>query len=124
METFIHGTIIKLSQLSSLGLTEEMVYSVVIFLGILGCYMLIRPIITFLIALQSERLLSYLLSSLVCTSIFFIAVLFIGEVQITLYNLFKYTLQSLAVLGLLLFLVHVWNYIQKGRKKVQKKHII
>ncbi|MUK90239.1 hypothetical protein GMD78_17845 [Ornithinibacillus sp. L9] len=111
--------IIKMAHLRSLGLTEEILFSLLILVGIIASYMVIKPITTFLISLKSTRLLSYLLSSLVFIVLFFIVVFFIGEIQFITFRLFKFALQALAVFGGMLLIMHVYQQLlhKKGMKK-------
>ncbi|MFD2043935.1 hypothetical protein ACFSTA_05195 [Ornithinibacillus salinisoli] len=74
-----------------------------------------RPIISFLIALHSTRLLSYFISSLVFIVIFFAVVLLIGEIQLLTFQLFKFALQSLAVFGGTLLIIHVFKQFTNKR---------
>ncbi|WP_047982964.1 hypothetical protein [Ornithinibacillus californiensis] len=109
---------IKISQLESLGITKEAFYTLVIFLGIMACYYIIRPVSMVLISLQSEKLVSYLLSGLLFLVIFFSIVLFVGEIQLFTYQLLKISLQALAVFGLLLCVVHVVRQLIGKSKKI------
>jgi hypothetical protein len=109
---------IKISQLESLGIPKEAFYTLVIFLGIMGCYYIIRPVSMVLISLQSEKLVSYLLSGLLFIVIFFSIVLFIGEIHLFTYQLLKISLQALAVFGLLLCVVHLVRQFVGRRRKI------
>ncbi|WP_042145138.1 hypothetical protein [Paucisalibacillus sp. EB02] len=108
---------IKLSHLQSLGIPKEVFFTIVIFLGIVGCYFMIRPVTFILMSIKSERLLNYLLSGLSFIVIFFIVVLLIGEIELLTYQLFKVTLQALALFGLLLCVVHLIKTVFLMRKK-------
>ncbi len=109
---------IKISQLESLGIPREAFYTLAIFLGIVGCYFIIRPVAIVLITLQSERLVSYFLSGLVFIVIFFSIVLVVGEIEQFTYQLLKLSLQALAIFGLLLCVVHLVRQLIEKRKKI------
>jgi len=109
---------IKLSHLQSLGIPKEVFFTAVIFLGIVGCYFMIRPITYILISIKSERLLNYLLSGLAFIVIFFLVVLMVGEVELLTYQLFKVSLQALAIFGLFLCIIHVIKSLLLRRNKV------
>jgi hypothetical protein len=112
---FIDG--IKLSQLQSLGIPKEIFFTIIIFLGTIGCYLMIRPITLILISIKSERLLNYLLSGLSFIVIFFMVVLFIGKIEILTYQLLKVSLQVLAIFGLFLCVVHLIKTVWLNRRK-------
>ncbi len=109
---------INISQLQSLGISEETFFTLFIFLGILGCYFIIRPIALILISLKSERLLNYILSGLAFIVIFFTVVLWIGDIEMLTYELFKISLQVLAMFGLVLCVIHLFKRMKQRRKKV------
>lgn len=104
---------LQLSHLFALGFQEEHVYFILIFLGIIVSYAVIKPIITWFVALQSIRLLSYLTSGLIVIMIFFLIVLFIGKLPDVLFSLLKITLQCLAVWGIAIILHHSFQQVVK-----------
>ncbi|WP_211753620.1 hypothetical protein [Oceanobacillus limi] len=99
----------------SLGLTDEMVYSISIFFGIIGIYFVTKPVISFLIALNSTKLLCYVISSLIFIVAFFVVVLIIGEIRGLTLQLVKFSLQALGVFGGALWVIHVFNYLRRKR---------
>ncbi|MEN2766614.1 hypothetical protein [Ornithinibacillus xuwenensis] len=109
---------IKFSHLNSLGIEKEVLYVILIFIGILASHIVIRPLTAFLITLQSERLLSYVLSSLSYIVLFFIAVLFIGKIDPLTYQLFKFSLQILGILGFVILIIQLLKQVLKRRRKV------
>jgi hypothetical protein len=109
---------IKISQLQSLGIPKEVFFTSIIFLGVLGCYFIIRPIAFILISIKSERLLNYLLSGLSFVVIFLTIVLFIGEIELLTFQLFKLSLQAIAFFGFLLCIMHLFRSIRQRRKKI------
>lgn len=120
MEEGIFSTVewLKLSQLQSLGISKEVFFVFVIFLGIVGCYFIIRPITLILVSTHSDRVLSYLLSGLAFMTLFFVVVLFSGEIQLITYQLLKLSLQALSVFGLILLVIHMYKNLVKKRNKV------
>lgn len=108
---------INISQLQSLGISKEAFFTLIIFIGILGCYFIIRPVALILISLKSDRLLNYILSGLAFIVIFFIVVLFIGDIEMLTYELFKISLQVLAMFGLVLCVMHLFKGIRQRRNK-------
>ena len=102
-----------LSQLYSLGLEAKHMYLGLIFLGIILGYILIKPMITWFIILESSRMLTYLISSLIVILVFFIVVLFTGELPGRMLGLLKITLQCLAVWGVAIFLHYGFHQLIK-----------
>ncbi len=102
-----------LSQLYSLGLEAKHMYFGLIFLGIIFGYILIKPMITWFIILESSRMLTYLISSLIVILIFFIVILFTGGLPGKMLGLLKITLQCLAVWGVAIFLHHGFHQLIK-----------
>ena len=94
----------------SLGLIEEYVYYIIVFIGILISYLLVRPFITWFVTLRSIRLLSYIISSLIVFVLLLYVTPFIGGLNLFL---FKVVLQCLAVFGVVLFLFHAFKNINK-----------
>ncbi|WP_026905955.1 hypothetical protein [Paucisalibacillus globulus] len=109
---------IKVSHLQSLGIPKEVFFTFVIILGIMGCYFIFRPITFILLSIKSERLLNYLISGLSFIVIFFVIVLFVGKVELLTYQLFKVSLQAIAIFGLLLCVVHLIKAVWIRKKKV------
>lgn len=108
---------IDFSRLYSFGLTDEVILFCLIIVGIMGSYYLIRPLISILIALQSTRLLNYVISSLTFIAVFFVFVLLSGNLQMLTYRLFKFTLQGLAFFGIVLFFIHLIKQFVKPQQK-------
>src|SRR5690625_7319860 len=107
-----------LSQLYSLGLEAKHMYFGLIFLGIIFGYILIKPMITWFIILESSRMLTYLISSLIIILIFFIVILFTGGLPGNILGFLHITLNCLAVWGVTIFLylgyhqmIKLYNYI-------------
>ena len=97
----------------SFGLVEEYVYYILIFIGIIISYLLVRPFITWFVTLKSTRLLSYIISSLIILLILFIATNSIEELNHLLFNIFRVGLQCLAVFGVLLLMFHGFQRINR-----------
>lgn len=88
---------IRADQLLSLGLTREQLAFFFIFIGVLVIYYIVQPLVYWFVTLQSTKMLSYVIASLLVV----IAILVIsnkasGETAI---RLPKITLQTLAAFG-------------------------
>ncbi|GGA87809.1 hypothetical protein [Ornithinibacillus halotolerans] len=108
---------IRLLQLESIGISKEALFIIIIFIGIVGSYCLLRPVTSILLSIQSERLISYLLSGLVFIVLFFLFVMIFGEIQYLTYQLLKVALQGLALFGLLLCVIQLIEYVIRMIKK-------
>lgn len=105
---------INFTQLSILGIEEELVYYAIILLGIITSYLIIQPIISWFVALKSTKLLSYIVSSLIVLVLFFLIVLFVGDLQYLLSDLLKMALQSVSIFGVILTIYYsIRRLIQK-----------
>lgn len=93
------------SMLSAMGLNKLYIYFFLVFIGVLICYFLIEPIIIWIVALQSTKLLSYIVTSLVVIVLFFISMLFTNQLEEIIFSLLKVVLQCLASLGIVLILI-------------------
>ncbi|MEC5426035.1 hypothetical protein QGM71_21530 [Virgibacillus sp. C22-A2] len=111
MHAYSVGYWISIPQLAALGIKEEYIYFAIITIGIVSSYLLINPIINWVVHLQSARLLSYILSSLIIIVLFFIVVLIMGEVHPAMFGLFKFGLQGLASFGIILLLYYSYKRI-------------
>lgn len=101
------------SLILAMGLNKLYVYFVLIFIGVLISYFLIEPMIIWFIALQSTKLLSYIVTSLIVIVLFFIIVLFTNEMNGSTFSLLKVVLQCLASLGILLIVIQSVQFIIK-----------
>ncbi|SHG24541.1 hypothetical protein [Ornithinibacillus halophilus] len=90
---------IKMPHLQSLGITEEILLYGIVIGGIIGCYFIIQPIIRLILSLKAERLLSYLVSSLLFFVLFFSVILIKGEITVDSYKVLGFALQGLSILG-------------------------
>src|SRR5699024_2993785 len=93
-------------------MNERIFYMMLIIIGILCSYFLVKPIISLLISVNSIRLLSYVIISCFIFLFFFIAALKVGEVISIFYYLFKFVLQTLGVFGVCLLFVQLIRYIK------------
>lgn len=92
----------------------DMVYAG-IFAGIFICYLIIRVVVKWVVSLQSIKLLTYMMSSLVFLVLFLLGIVFTAWLDV---NLLEISLQCLAVFGCCLFLLHLMQYVyHKSRKK-------
>jgi len=101
-----------LSNLDLFSMNERIFYMMLIIIGILCSYFLVKPIISLLISVNSIRLLSYVISSCFIFLFFLIATLKVGEVIPKTYQLFKFVLQTLGVFGVCLLFVQLIRYIK------------
>lgn len=99
-----------ITSLSLLSINERIIYTAVLSVSILCCYLLIKPVVSYLMTIKSIGLLSYLTSSLVILILFLMIVLKQGKILPETYQLFKFALQSLAIFGLILFVYQLFRY--------------
>lgn len=108
--------LIRLSQLLSLGITKEQLYFIFIFIGIVVSYYIVQPFIHWFVTLQSTKILSYLITSLLV--LFVISVFRSQQPEASMASLMRVTLQSLAAFGCVLFIVRIFQALfKKGNKK-------
>src|SRR5699024_2294216 len=93
------------SMLSAMGLNKLYVYFVLLFLAVLISYFIIEPIVMWFVALQSTKLLSYIITSLIVIVLFFIIVLYTGKTNELIFSILKVVLQCLASLGIILIVI-------------------
>ncbi|WP_106497788.1 hypothetical protein [Lentibacillus sp. Marseille-P4043] len=99
---------IHVNQLITLGLTEKQFYFILFFIVIFVSYYVLQPIIHWFVTLQSTKILSYLITSLLVLLCMF---------AFGIHQLVKMALQSLAVFGGILFLLRVFHgFFKKGKK--------
>ncbi|MGY0692215.1 hypothetical protein ACW2QC_05395 [Virgibacillus sp. FSP13] len=100
---------IHINQLISLGLTKDQFYFILFFIVIFVGYYILHPIIHWFVTLQSTKILSYLITSLIVLLCMF---------AFGIHQLVKIALQSLAVFGGVLFLLRIFHGVfKKGNKK-------
>lgn len=105
-----------LNKIIALGNYDSNVYYVLVFLLILCIYVLIHPVITWFIHLQSTRFLSYLFTSFVVIIFGFIMYWYLNiHVGAISTHLFKLALQCLTVFGITLFIYNSLKW--KGTKR-------
>lgn len=103
------------SQLLSLGLTKEQLSFILIFIGVLVSYYIVQPFVYWFVTLQSIKMLSYLIASLlVVIGILAISNHASGDTAI---RLPKIALQSLAAFGGGLFVVRLIGLLVKKTTK-------
>lgn len=101
--------LINMTKLKVLGVHEKYVYFFLFFISLLLSYVIIQPIITWIMSLYTTKLLSYIFSSLFVMVVFFLVVLIIDIRDLThhmVLAMFKIVLQSLAAFGLSLILFY------------------
>ncbi|WP_222599289.1 hypothetical protein [Aquibacillus kalidii] len=91
---------IKLSQFTSLGITDEQLFFLVGVIGMIVSYYVFAPVVRLLVALQWKAALSYLISSLI-----FILVLGLYQISQRISYLDSFDLSNLAnaALGIMFF---------------------
>lgn len=103
-------------QLLPVDLTREQLAFIIIFIGVLVIYYIVQPLVYWFVKLQSTKMLSYVIASLLVV----IAILVIGN-QVSegnADNLTKITLQTLATFGGGLFTIRLIGLIvRKATKK-------
>ncbi|RKQ37332.1 hypothetical protein D8M06_00575 [Oceanobacillus halophilus] len=97
---------IKFSHLSALGVKEEYLYFILIFLSAILIYFIVKPFVQWFVTLRSTRLLSYIVSSLLAISLFFVVVLLVPDITSLLFILLEMLMQVLALFGLSLILYY------------------
>ena len=105
---------INLPKQFNLALIEEYVYYILIFIGVVISYFIVRPFITWLVTLQLINLLSYIIGSLVFLVLLVLAMVSVEELNHLLVNFIKIALQCLAVFGIVLtFFLGLGRIIKK-----------
>lgn len=99
-----------ITSLSLLSMNERIIYTVGLAVSILCCYLLMKPVVSYLMRVKSIELLSYLASSFIVLILFLVLVLKQGQILPETYQLFKFALQGLAVFGLILVLYQLFRY--------------
>jgi len=110
---------INMTQLSILGINETYLYGAIVLLGIIISYFIIEPIISWFVALGSQRLLSYLISSLIVLVLFITMILFNDHLHHLFFDLLKIAFTSISLFGIILA---VYNYIKRLIQR-QKKSV-
>lgn len=108
---------IKSSQLLSLGLKDEYILFILIFVGIIISYLLVQPFIIWFVSIQSTRLLSYIISSLFVIVSFFIIMLFIDKLDDSTFSSLKIALQCIAFFGIALIIYYSFQRLMKKANK-------
>jgi len=101
----------------SIGLVEDYVFYIMLFLVILINYLFVKPFITWFVTFRSIRLLSYIFSSLIVILLLFIIMLSVDELNNLIVNLIEIALHCLAFFGIGLV---VYQGFQKIIKKYKK----
>ena len=110
---------LNMTKLNILGFNEKHVYFIMFFVCLLLIYLTIQPIMSWIIALQTPKLLSYLFSSLFVVIAFFLLILFVEVIDLTYMKIlgtFKIVLQALAAFGLCLILFYTMQRLLKTRQ--------
>ncbi|MBP1968267.1 membrane-bound ClpP family serine protease [Virgibacillus natechei] len=105
---------LNVSQLKPLGITEEHIFLLLLSIGIIISYFVVYPFINWIVTIQSTKLITYIISSLLIMVCFFIVVLFVGDLQYLMIDLLKITLQTLAAFGIVLILFYSYKRFIKN----------
>ncbi|MEN1967045.1 hypothetical protein WMZ97_03105 [Lentibacillus sp. N15] len=107
---------INKGQLLTLGLTEKQLYFIIILIGVFASYYIIQPVVYWFVTLQSTKVLSYMIASLV---MMICVLVFDGQQSDdNVHQLIKITLQCLAAFGGVLFVIQLVSTIaNKSNKK-------
>lgn len=80
-------------------------------------FLTIHPFIKWVVRLQSEKLLSYIICSLFTLVLCFLVTSFVGNMQHLLVIYLKVTLQGIALFGIALFVIYSVQYMVKNKRK-------
>lgn len=98
--------------------SEEKGIIVMLVLFVVGMsYLFILPLIKWFVALQSVKLLSYIVCSLFVLVLYFIMMFFVGDKQYLTIQFIKVILQGIAFFGGGLVVIYSIQYLFKGKQK-------
>src|SRR5699024_8923441 len=95
----------------SFKLLEKYVYYLLVFGALYLSYIIIVPLITWLVTLQSIRLLSYLVSSLIVVVFILFGLYFIEDLNGIVYNLLEITFQCFIFFCILFLILYGFKYV-------------
>ncbi|MFC0301576.1 hypothetical protein ACFFIS_12185 [Virgibacillus soli] len=98
------------------GLSDDMIFIMIMFISIFVCYVVIRPFVSLVITMKSKALLNYMMTSLLYMVIFLSAVFFIDHIQPYFFKLLKLSFQALAILGCLLLFFRMYKQLMRRLK--------
>lgn len=115
----VNGVVTNMQTLRivTLGVIENYYFLLFISMGIGIVYFVIQPMVKWLLRLQAFKLLSYLICSLLTLILYFMIVVFVGDLQHVATQYFKLTLQAAAIYGGFLLLLNCIHYLFKSKQK-------
>lgn len=113
-------SLIKLSLLPALGISEGYFYFCLIMLGLICSYLIVQPFVEWFILLNSKRLLSYIVTSLFVLSIFFTFSSSINESAVNVSMIFQILLKGLAIFGVILILHALFQKVSNKNHNKKK----
>ena len=105
------GSWFNLTALKLIGIQEDFIFYILISTGIIASFLLMKPIIVWLINLRSVFLINYIISSLTIFVLLFVIVFFLIETGHSINYLLKITLQCMAVFGVIMVLYYSFQKI-------------
>jgi len=108
------GSWLNLTQLYILGVKEQHIYFIIALLLLGMLYFVIIPVMQWIISLQSPKLLSYMMSSILFLVLIFIVAMTSDRVEQSLQLILKISLQSFSVFGVFLLAHSIFSkFIKK-----------
>ncbi len=102
----------NINNLLPVGIKVEYFY---IFIGIIIIYLMVHPLMKWVISLQSIKLLAYIMSSLAFLVLFLLGIILTTVLNLTLLAM---TLQCLAIFGGCLIVIHAFQYLFRKNKSI------
>lgn len=94
-------------------MSERINYIIIIILGMVASYILMKTFLHFLISIKSYKVISFIMSSLVIMLGFLVYILFKGQVDMRTYQLFRFIIVSLAGFSVLLAFLQTIYFIKR-----------
>lgn len=101
----------------SFQLLEKYVYYIIVVGAICVIYIVISPLIRWLVSLYSIRLLSYIVSSLFIVTLILIGVYVRDDLEGTFFSILELTLQCLSFFGMVLLVSHLFKHVMYKNKQ-------
>lgn len=102
----------NINNLLPAGIKVEYVY---IFIGIIIIYLMVHPLVKWVISMQSTKLLAYIMSSLAFLVLFLLGIILTTVLNLTLLAM---TLQCLAIFGGCLIIIHALQHLFRKNKSI------
>ncbi|GAB3793029.1 hypothetical protein [Virgibacillus kimchii] len=108
------GTWLNLTQLNILGVKENHIIFIVLLITLGVVYFIVTPVMRWVIALQSSKILSYVMSSFLLLIFVFSVAMTRESLEFSLSHLLKVSLQCFSIFGVLLILHSIYmKFIKK-----------